>query len=162
MTEIKRCRVCREDKPLKSFRRNAKAQDGCNSICKDCQSTIDTKRHEARRNASRPEDLKDRFELKVKRYLLALSRRRARESGIEHTISVNDITIPETCPILGLPLEAYRGGFNRNSYSLDRVDNAKGYVPGNIRVISWRANVLKSSLTLAQAERIVAYIKGEI
>lgn len=158
---IKRCRVCREDKPLETFRRNAKAVDGHNSICRSCQQTIDAKKSAARLRSSRPND-KELFELKVKRYLLALSRRRARESGIEHTIQADDIMIPETCPILGLPLEAYRGGYNRNSYSLDRVDNAKGYIPGNIRVISWRANVLKSSLTLAQAERIVAYIKGEI
>ena len=46
--------------------------------------------------------------------------------------------------------------------SLDRVDNDKGYVKGNIRVISRKANLLKSSLTLEILENIIKYIKKEI
>lgn len=46
--------------------------------------------------------------------------------------------------------------------SLDRVDNNLGYIPGNIRVISRKANLLKSSLTLDVLEKLIQYIKSEI
>jgi hypothetical protein len=31
--------------------------------------------------------------------------------------------------------------------SLDRIDRSKGYVPGNVRVISLRANLLRKDIT---------------
>jgi hypothetical protein len=46
--------------------------------------------------------------------------------------------------------------------SLDRVDNTKGYIPGNVRVISRKANLMKSSLTLDVLEKLIKYIKNEI
>ena len=47
-----------------------------------------------------------------------------------------------------------------NFPSLDRIDNSKGYVPGNIAVISMRANMIKNNATLAELKAIVAYIEA--
>lgn len=44
--------------------------------------------------------------------------------------------------------------------SLDRWDSSKGYVPGNVFVISYRANTLKNSATLDEALRIVKYLRA--
>lgn len=55
--------------------------------------------------------------------------------------------IPETCPVLGIPL-TIGGKRSPSSPSLDRIDPALGYVPGNIRVISDRANRLKGARSL--------------
>jgi len=66
---------------------------------------------------------------------------------------------------LGIPLFARVGAgrSNRdqveNSPSLDRIDNSKGYVPGNIAVISMRANMIKNNATLAELKAIVAYME---
>lgn len=46
------------------------------------------------------------------------------------------------------------------SPSLDRVDNTRGYVPGNVLVISWKANQIKSNATLAELESIVAWLRS--
>ena len=41
-----------------------------------------------------------------------------------------------------------------DSKSLDRIDPTKGYVPGNIRVISSRANILLNNMTAEEAKLI--------
>ena len=90
-------------------------------------------------------------------YLWYVARTRSRKSGISFTISPSDIF----CPILGHTLTK-GDGYLHNAMSLDRVDNTKGYIPGNVRVISRQANILKSSLTIDIIENILKYIKNEI
>jgi hypothetical protein len=92
-------------------------------------------------------------------YLWYVARTRSRKNGIEFTITKEDIIIPEVCPILGMPLTK-GDGYLPNAMSLDRVDNNKGYIPRNVRVISRQANMLKSSLTIDILEKIIHYIKN--
>jgi hypothetical protein len=40
---------------------------------------------------------------------------------------------------------------------LDRVDNTKGYVKGNVIVVSRRANVLKKDATLNELRQLADY-----
>ena len=79
--------------------------------------------------------------------MLARAKARSKRAGIECTISLEDIQIPEKCPILGIPLVCHKGtpGGRENSPALDRLDNTQGYVPGNIQVTSHMANMMKSS-----------------
>jgi hypothetical protein len=53
------------------------------------------------------------------------------------------------------------GGQTRrdNQPSLDRVIPALGYVPGNVRVISFRANRLKQDATAEEVAAILDYIR---
>lgn len=98
--------------------------------------------------------------------MIYAARNRARMTGLECTITKDDIEIPEICPVLEIPLFARVGAgrSNRdqveNSPSLDRIDNSKGYVPGNIAVISMRANMIKNNATLDELKAIVAYIES--
>jgi hypothetical protein len=94
-------------------------------------------------------------------YLWYVARTRSRQKGTEFTIAKEDVIIPDTCPILDIPLTK-GDGYLPNSMSLDRVDNTKGYIPGNVRVISRKANLMKSSLTLDVLEKLIKYIKNEI
>lgn len=84
---------------------------------------------------------------------------RCLKSGVEFTITESDIVVPEYCPVLGLHLEICEGRRGEASPSLDRVDNNLGYVPGNIQVISWRANRLKGDGTLAEHEAITNWMR---
>jgi len=73
-------------------------------------------------------------------------------------IEVSDIIIPDICPVLGLFISKEAKGRQDNSPSLDRIDNSKGYVKGNICVISWKANNIKNVGTAEEHRKIAEYI----
>lgn len=75
-----------------------------------------------------------------RRVLLNRSKYRAKKLSIEFNLTVEDIIIPKICPILLIPLVINKGQSQSNSISLDRIDNEKGYIKGNVAVISKRAN----------------------
>ena len=95
---------------------------------------------------------KDRayYRNKYRKRMLSHAKTRSRLYGIELDITIDDIVIPDTCPLLGLPLYISEGrkSVKNNSPSLDRIDSSKGYVKGNVWVISHRANTIKSDATL--------------
>jgi hypothetical protein len=117
-------------------------------------------------NAEKRAQLRERDRLRwdadVQGYLWMTAKKRAKKSGIEFTIKPKDVVVVDVCPIMGTPMRRYREKLDRESFSLDRVDNTKGYVPGNVKVISWIANQTKNNLTLEQIERLYKYSKGEI
>lgn len=93
------------------------------------------------------------------RYLFNQARYRAKIRGIEFSIEFEDLKVPETCPIMDIPLFFSPGKRTDNSYSLDRKDNSKGYTAENTRVISWLANGRKGDLSVEQIERLYQYVK---
>lgn len=99
-------------------------------------------------------------------YMLDRSKSRAKKKGFEHNITIDDIQIPDKCPLLGIPLFAGQGGVCPNSPTLDRIDSSKGYVKGNVWVISYKANTIKSNATpeelLLIATRLSDFIAGRL
>lgn len=87
-------------------------------------------------------------------------RRRAHKKGIDFSLTLEDLVIPEVCPVLHLPLLRTLDGRSDNSPSFDRVDNAKGYTKDNVQVISWRANRLKSDATVEDLYALIAYMQS--
>jgi len=82
--------------------------------------------------------------------LYQTAKKRAKKKGMDFTIQLSDMPIiPDKCPIFGIPLKhsVISGKASSNSPSLDRIDNSKGYIVGNIRIISYRANILKNNAT---------------
>ena len=92
------------------------------------------------------------------RGLLKTAKYRALRKKVEFNIDLSDIVIPEVCPILGIPLVVSDGtgkpGGRMNSPSLDRIDNSKGYIKGNVQVISHMANSMKFT---ANKEQLLAF-----
>ena len=72
---------------------------------------------------------------------------RAKRNNLEFSISREDIIIPDVCPLLEIKFIPGTKGDYKNSYSLDRIDPTKGYIKGNIKVISSMANTMKSDAT---------------
>lgn len=85
---------------------------------------------------------------------------RAKEKGLDFNLEFGDIIIPETCPILGIPLKQNSGksGAYKNSYSLDRVDNSKGYIKGNVQVLSQLANAMKCAASIQELQKFADWI----
>jgi hypothetical protein len=80
--------------------------------------------------------------------MLGAAKQRAKKKGLICSITTKDIIIPERCPYLGIFLERCTKNTARDSSpSLDRIDSSKGYIPGNIQVISNRANRIKNNAT---------------
>jgi len=79
------------------------------------------------------------------------AKRRAKELNLEFDIEPEDVHIPDICPLLEIPIVLDVGkGRLSNGPSLDRIDNSKGYVKGNVQVLSDLANRMKNSATINQ------------
>ncbi len=68
--------------------------------------------------------------------------------GYNFNITIEDIIIPEYCPYLNVKLSVDPNDKDKPFYySIDRIDNSKGYVKGNVQIISLKANMMKNKST---------------
>ena len=95
-------------------------------------------------------------------------KRRAKRKGFECNLkSYKDLPkVPKFCPILGIPLIIGRlkdgkGGGTDNSPTSDRIDNDKGYIKGNLQIISRKANQMKSNGNFKDIEMLYKYMKKQ-
>ncbi len=99
--------------------------------------------------------------------MLNAARARAKKFSRDFDITIEDIVIPEMCPLLNIPLFVAGGrtSVKYNSASLDRIDSTKGYIKGNVWVISMKANNMKSNSTLEEFSLMAdnwKLLKGDI
>lgn len=95
------------------------------------------------------------------KYLLNRAKERARAEGLPFDLTWEDITIPEFCPALGIRLsKSTTGRPDSCSPSLDKLIPAKGYVRGNVAVISYRANVIKQNATAQELEAVATWVRS--
>lgn len=85
---------------------------------------------------------------------------RAKRGNIPFNLEHSDIVIPPTCPILGIPLKINSGHSGENSPSVDRIIPEFGYIKGNIKVISNKANSIKSNASIQDLEKVLEYVKS--
>jgi hypothetical protein len=84
-------------------------------------------------------------------YLYNLAKQRSKRRGIEFSIDVEDLKMPEICPLLGIKLDSYSEKLDFHP-SIDRIDSSKGYIKGNVWIVSHRANKIKNN---ASAEELI-------
>ena len=94
------------------------------------------------------------------------AKRRAEKNGLEFDLSTyKDLPkCPKKCPILKINLivgtsKDGKGGGTDNSPSLDRIDNNKGYIKGNVQIISRKANQMKNNANFEEIEMLYKYMK---
>ncbi len=87
---------------------------------------------------------------------------RSAEKGVPFDITLEDLVFPDVCPVLGIPLITRSGRFSDNSPSLDRIVPEKGYVKGNVQIMSYRANRIKCHASLAELKAIVAFMERQL
>jgi hypothetical protein len=124
------------------------------------RAEYDRKYYEAN-GAKKREAAKDARANDPAKHLLHGARVRAKRGGYPCTIELADIYIPDVCPVLGIPLRRNTGriGPGENSPTLDKIIPELGYVPGNIAVISHRANSIKRDATIDEVRRVLRWLE---
>ena len=90
------------------------------------------------------------------------AKKRAEEKNLSFDIELSDIIIPKFCPVLGVEFSVSKNGKGPGdtSPSLDRIDSNLGYIKGNIKVISFKANRIKSDAVITDVEKVLEYMKS--
>ena len=180
---MKLCPKCNQPKPLTDFNQCKSRADGLNCYCRDCTKAyyadnrnriLEQKKEYAQTNKEHIVDYrKQRYQSNKQSYidrnieytrnnwewyLLQHSKENASKKNLEHTLSINDIVIPNKCPYLTIALtrEIGQGQLPTNA-SIDRINNSKGYTPDNIRIISRLANTMKNKAT---KEQLITFAKN--
>lgn len=153
---MKTCRSCGVEKPVSEYYRKG---SGHTAHCIDCTKTkVRSEEHRAYQRRYQKENTT------LEQAMLNRSKSRAKRKGFEHSITIEDIHIPDNCPLLGIPLIKGETSVQENSPTLDRIDSSKGYVKGNVWVISYKANTIKSNATpeelLTIATRLANFTKN--
>ena len=95
-------------------------------------------------------------------HMLKGAQARAKKLGLAFNLTLADIVVPERCPVLGIVLKsAPHRKINPGSPSLDRIIPSLGYVRGNVRVISHRANSIKQNADAAELIRVANWLVRE-
>ena len=141
------CKRCNVEKTVKDFKLVNK---GLSVYCLDC--LVERKEETKQYN-------KNWDKINYERKVWLSAKNRARKKKIPFNIEVSDIIIPDICPVLGIELYKSNKIKSSNSPSLDRIIPSLGYVKGNIRVISSRANTLKNNATVQEMELILNDLK---
>lgn len=160
------CTQCNMEKPAteflwKSYRKRLGAR------CRECRRANHKGNPFAAQRRSREyyaanrravlERLHDRRAKSPARELLKAAKKRAKEHNVAFGLTLADINVPALCPVLGVPIVVSRGRCSPTSPSLDRIDPTLGYVPGNVIVVSHRANTIKSDATVTELGRVYRF-----
>lgn len=95
------------------------------------------------------------------KYMMHRIKANASKTGTIVTITEADLNVPEYCPALGILLDRHATRNTRsNAPSVDRIDNDIGYVPGNVVVVSLKANRIKNDATIEELEKVLDFYKG--
>jgi hypothetical protein len=146
---MKTCTKCKETKTLEEFanahRVNSKNEHivSKRSTCRKCD------------NLKR----KKNYDSKPITRMLMNAKSRARQYGFEFNITLEDVPIPKICPILEVELVLGEAHSYEYAPSIDRLDSNLGYVKGNVRVVSLKANRMKSNATVEECLKFAKNIK---
>lgn len=130
MELTRKCATCTLDKMRAEFGQPGRSR----RVCNQCR---------AKANAARHSSTWVRY---FERWLLA-----ARQRGkypVEITAAqLVDILVDQggTCALTGKKLT--RVSNNPCTASVDRIENAAGYVPSNVRITTWRVNCMRNDMT---------------
>lgn len=97
-----------------------------------------------------------------RKQLLKRAQYRSKQKDLAFDLSLEDIPeIPTYCPVLGIKMNINKGsGLHPSSVSLNRLDPSKGYIKGNIEIISQRANHLLSNATTEELELVLEHARS--
>lgn len=138
------CSGCKCNKDIEDFPPDRRAKDGKQSKCRACINNW----------------MNNHYRKNPVWSMLRRAKSRSKKEGFDFDITEQDITpLPERCPVLGVQLRISIIAQDPCAYSIDRIDNTKGYIKGNVAVMSYKANRLKNDGTAEEHEAIAAWIR---
>lgn len=149
------CGKCKTYKLPDEFYLNARSLTGRGSYCKPCMSDYT-------KTEKWSEWRKEKYYKNPSRTIWIEARNRAKNAGLPFNIDPEDCEIPELCPVLGIKLsEKGKGTHDDSTPTLDKIYPNKGYVKGNVKVISWKANRIKNNCSEPEVfDAIASYIRN--
>lgn len=136
--------------------------------CIECTRLHDKKKYEEVKSSGKfQERLKRQTENRYKNYpaySFMNIKRRAKDYGVECSITASDLNYPKNCECCGSEMEIGtkpNGYPTKNSPSVDRIDPSKGYTQENIGFLCYRCNVLKKDGSIEEFEKIISYMRNK-
>lgn len=156
------CNCCKNIKNSEDFAKNPRYKGGLHTWCKECSnSTRVQKKYHIQSNKNKKEKMlldpeyKEKINeqkrtssrLNFKQNMLANAKRRALKKNLEFNLTLEDIIVPDLCPILKIPFIIGTKSNYEHTPSLDRINNNLGYTKNNVQIITKKANSMKNSAT---------------
>jgi hypothetical protein len=141
------CSGCKIEKPLSEYYKGETSLGGYRTRCKQCCCAEEAARKSRIPKAKRSADFKKWRRQSRGAALVRLAHHRAKAKGLPCTLdpkAVQAVIDSGECQMTGVPFNL-DGGRTWDSPSLDRIDNSKGYVPGNVRVVLYCINVMANT-----------------
>lgn len=119
----------------------------CNSLLTNREKTIIKRQKLEGFHSKEKEQRKLSHKRNYVHEMIMNARERALKKGLEFNLTDEDIIIPEVCPLLNVPFILGEKDNYEYTPTIDRIDNSKGYIKGNVWVITKKANSMKNSAT---------------
>ena len=137
--ENRKCVECNKIKSFNDFHKHSKCMWGVNTICKECRKTESKKQWENQKTNN------------LEKVILDRTKSRARKNQIEFNLTIKDIIIPKECPVFKVP---FVYGDHDWTPSIDRINPNKGYIKGNVIIVSNKANIIKNNATFDEILKV--------
>lgn len=177
-TNIKICNKCGIEQDIKEFISHNKILNNCSS-CRKLMA--ENKLNNRKKDPQKDKEYRDNYNKNNKQNTANRDRNRylnnieymLYNSAKQHSKKLNlDFNLTEEyikeiypkdncCAILKENFIISNKSKNNNSASLDRIDSKIGYIIGNIQVISFKANQIKSNCTLSELELMIKNFKQQ-
>jgi hypothetical protein len=176
---MKVCTKCGIKKPLEDFHANTTAKNGKRADCKKCVSYSHKiwwnknadqqkiKNRDYKNDPIRRQKILDKQYLYKQNHreevLLKAAIKKSKELALECNLTIDDIVVPEICPLLGIKISSNSNLKTRdNSPSIDRINPKRGYIKGNVWIVSYRANRIKNDATIQELYLITKNLHRKI
>ena len=159
----KTCKYCKQSKPINQFIKVLSWRRKC---CKNCYQLpfLEQQRKKDEEAIQKREKYCEKYE-KYERErhpqwsLFRNAKGRSKRYNLPFTLKIEDIVIPEFCPVLGIKLRKASGKMDDFSPTLDRLNPKLGYTKENICVMSNRANRMKSNGSIEEHEKVAKFMR---
>lgn len=136
------CVKCNNILPFSMFHKHKECHGGYNTVCKTCRKPVSTVQW---------------TQTPLVKKILSRCKSRSKLHNLEFNLTEDDIVIPSVCPVLLVP-------FNDSleyTPSVDRIDPTKGYIKGNVQIMSNKANRMKSNATPTELRLFAQWVIRE-